>query len=344
MFLRNQASTLGVLPHEQEVAPAATVGGAPAVGARRKPAGKPGPQLPVHSHLVHPQPALPTVCLQNPIVFNHSPERFWQRRASAGWGCRVRCGESPTGNEEILFDKSFIRLYYYPVKRESTAKSAKTGHTVTRLLDAAERLFGEHGYDGVGMRMLADEAKTNLGAATYYYGSKESLYLETFMRRFRPTEAARLRMLREAEAEAGEKPVTVEKIVECMIRPPFESGLEHPAFQKFLARNLLMPPPFIHAAIEKELLPGVEMFITALKRARPDVPEDLLHLRSMFAMGALLMFSIHASEMPGMKRTKTRDAVLREMIGYVTAGMKSRPAVPASERPRLPVPPKPPKR
>ena len=105
-----------------------------------------------------------------------------------------------------------------------------------------------------------------------------------------------------------------------------------------------MPPPFIHAAIEKELLPGVEVFIAALKRARPDVPEDLLHLRSMFAMGALLMFSIHASEMPGMNNANSREAVLREMIGYVTAGLKSAPVVPASERPRLTFPPKPPKR
>ena len=64
----------------------------------------------------------------------------------------------------------------------------------------------------------------------------------------------------------------------------------------------------------------------------------------MFAMGALLMFSIHASEMPGMNKAKSREAVLREMIGYVTAGLKSAPVVPSSERPRLPFPPKPPKR
>jgi len=230
------------------------------------------------------------------------------------------------------------------VRAKTQSESAKDQATVTRLLDTAERLFGELGYDGVGMRMLADEAKVNLGAATYHYGSKAALYIETFMRGFRPVNAERLRLLRDAETQAGGKPVSVEKIVECMIRPPFESGLEHPAFQKFLARNLLMPPPFIHAAIEKELLPGVEVFIAALKRARPDVPEDLLHLRSMFAMGALLMFSIHASEMPGMNNAKSREAVLREMIGYVTAGLKSAPVVPASERPRLPFPPKPPKR
>jgi AcrR family transcriptional regulator len=230
------------------------------------------------------------------------------------------------------------------VRSDTHFQSAKDQATVTRLLDNAERLFGELGYDGVGMRMLADEAEVNLGAATYHYGSKEALYIETFMRGFRPVNAERLRLLQDAETQAGGKPVSVGKIVECMIRPPFESGLEHPAFQKFLARNLLMPPPFIHAAIEKELLPGVEVFIAALKRARPDVPEDLLHLRSMFAMGALLMFSIHASEMPGMNNAKSREAVLREMIGYVTAGLKSAPVVPASERPRLPFPPKPPKR
>jgi AcrR family transcriptional regulator len=230
------------------------------------------------------------------------------------------------------------------VRAKTQSESAKDQATVTRLLDTAERLFGELGYDGVGMRMLADEAKVNLGAATYHYGSKEALYIETFMRGFRPVNAERLRLLRDAETQAGGQPVSVEKIVECMIRPPFESGLEHPAFHKFLARNLLMPPQFIHAAIEKELLPGVEVFIAALKRARPDVPEDLLHLRSMFAMGAMLMFSIHASELPGMNNAKSRETVLREMIGYVTAGLKSAPVVPASERPRLPFPPKPPKR
>ena len=230
------------------------------------------------------------------------------------------------------------------VRAKTQSKSTEDQATVTRLLDTAERLFGELGYDGVGMRMLADEAKVNLGAATYHYGSKEALYIETFMRGFRPVNAERARLLRDAESQAGGKPASVEKIVECMVRPPFESGLEHPAFHKFLARNLLMPPPFIHAAIQRDMAPSIELFIAALKRALPDIPEDLLHLRSMFAMGALLMFSIHANEMPGMKNAKTREVVLQEMIGYVTAGLKSRPVVLSSARPRLPIPPKPLKR
>jgi AcrR family transcriptional regulator len=230
------------------------------------------------------------------------------------------------------------------MKLKSAINSASDQETVGRLLDTAERLFGEHGYHGVGMRMLADEARVNLGAATYHFGSKEALYVETFMRRFRPTNAERLRLLEEAGAKSGGKPLPVEKIVECMIRPPFESGLEHPSFLLFLARNLFMPPPFLHAAIHKELAPNVTAFIVALQRSLPDFPEDLLHLRSMFAMGSMLMFSIRANEMPGMQNPKLHEAVLCEMVGFITAGMKSEPAVSLADRPRLPLPPKTPRK
>ena len=230
------------------------------------------------------------------------------------------------------------------MKRKSGSNSAEDQQTVGRLLDTAERLFGEHGYHAVGMRMLADEARVNLGATTYHFGSKEALYVETFMRRFRPTNAERLRLLEEAEGKSGGKPLPVEKIVECMIRPPFESGLEHPAFQRFLARNLLLPPAFLHAVLHKELAPNIAKFIAALQRSLPDFPEDLLHLRSMFAMGSMLMFSIRANEMPGMQNPKLHEAVLAEMVGFITAGMRSEPAVSPADRPPLPVPPKPSRR
>jgi hypothetical protein len=105
-----------------------------------------------------------------------------------------------------------------------------------------------------------------------------------------------------------------------------------------------MPPPFIHEAIVKEIEPSITAFADALKRSLPDVPEDLIHLRSMFAMGSLLMFTIHINEMPGMNSKQMHEPILREIVAYVTAGFKSLPGVPPSERPRLPVPPKPPKR
>ena len=119
-----------------------------------------------------------------------------------------------------------------------------------RLLDTAERLFGEHGYNGVGMRALAQAAQVNLAATTYHFGSKKTLYVETFLRRFRGVNAHRLELLAAAEQEAHGQPLPVERIVECMMRPSVEAGLAHPAFNKMVARTLLAPPKFLHAASE----------------------------------------------------------------------------------------------
>jgi AcrR family transcriptional regulator len=228
-------------------------------------------------------------------------------------------------------------------KRSVVVQPADVRETVERLLDAAERLFGKHGYDGVGMRALAEEAKVNLGAATYHFGSKKALYIETFMRRFRPTNIERLRLLREAEAEAHGKPLGVEKIVDCMVRPPYLLGLKHPDFHELLARNLFMPPPFLHPAIHREMAPNAEVFIRAFRRSLPKVPEDLIHLRTMFSMGALLMFSVQMGKMRPARNPKLDEGILKELVRFISAGLQSEPAVPAADRPPIPRSPNPPR-
>jgi len=226
------------------------------------------------------------------------------------------------------------------MKKKSTAQTADVRETTERLLDAAERLFGQLGYDGVGMRALAAEAGVNLGAATYHYGSKQALYIETFMRRFRPANSERLRLLREAEAEAKGKPLTVERIVDCMVRPPFLQGLKHPNFNALLARNLLTPPPFLHAAIHGEMAPNIEAFIAALRRSIPNVPEDLIHLRTMFSMGSLLMFSMQHGKRKTARNSKFDESVLKEFVRFISTGLQSEPAVSTSDRTPFPRPPK----
>src|SRR5262245_35079543 len=45
-----------------------------------------------------------------------------------------------------------------------------------RLLDVGRELFCRRGYDGVSVREITSQAEANLGAITYHFGSKESLY------------------------------------------------------------------------------------------------------------------------------------------------------------------------
>ena len=45
-----------------------------------------------------------------------------------------------------------------------------------RLLTTAQKLFVQRGYDRVSVRDITSRARANLGAVTYYFGSKKALY------------------------------------------------------------------------------------------------------------------------------------------------------------------------
>ncbi len=48
----------------------------------------------------------------------------------------------------------------------------------SRIQEAATRLFAEHGFEGVGVRDIAQNAGVTVGSINYYFGSKDSLYQE----------------------------------------------------------------------------------------------------------------------------------------------------------------------
>lgn len=54
--------------------------------------------------------------------------------------------------------------------------------TRDRLLEAAETLFSDRGFESVGIREIAETAGVNLSGIKYHFGSKHGLYLETIRR------------------------------------------------------------------------------------------------------------------------------------------------------------------
>jgi len=51
------------------------------------------------------------------------------------------------------------------------------------ILDVAEKIFSELGYDGASTRTISGEAGVNMAMLNYYFGSKEGLYLAVFERK-----------------------------------------------------------------------------------------------------------------------------------------------------------------
>lgn len=62
------------------------------------------------------------------------------------------------------------------LERETGPDAAGGVDTAAALLLAGRRLFARHGYAGASVRAITAEAGANLGAITYHFGSKKTLY------------------------------------------------------------------------------------------------------------------------------------------------------------------------
>lgn len=92
----------------------------------------------------------------------------------------------------------------------------RSAETSTRILDAAQKLFADFGYEGVSMRAVAALAKVNLASIVYYFDSKQGLF-SAVLTRFSPVlEAERERMLAIADANPS-----VEAYVSAFMEPAF---------------------------------------------------------------------------------------------------------------------------
>ena len=162
--------------------------------------------------------------------------------------------------------------------------------TRERILDAAERLFMAHGYEGTSMRQITGEAGVNLAAVNYHFGSKESLMQEVFRRRLDWLNEERMRVLNEAEAAAGDKPLKPSLIVDgffgTLLRMADDEVHGGKTFLRLLGRTLTDPSEFIRTFLADEYADVVERYKVALFRALPDVPKAEIVWRFHFMLGA----------------------------------------------------------
>ena len=72
-----------------------------------------------------------------------------------------------------------------------------------RLLDAAEQLFSENGFDGASVRDIAAAAGCNIAAVNYYFGSKDNLYTEVWRRQLVQMRDTRLQAIEQVMSESN---------------------------------------------------------------------------------------------------------------------------------------------
>jgi TetR/AcrR family transcriptional regulator len=103
------------------------------------------------------------------------------------------------------------------------------------ILDAAERLFAELGYEVVSMERIGRAAGLSRGAPGYFFGSKVALYKAVLQRMFEATEQMVAETNRQLTAADGDLDAALEIVVENLL----EFLYERPTFLTLVQREAL---------------------------------------------------------------------------------------------------------
>ncbi|NHA06698.1 TetR/AcrR family transcriptional regulator [Mucilaginibacter sp. HC2] len=101
------------------------------------------------------------------------------------------------------------------------------------ILDVAERVFSEMGFDGASTRMISGEAGVNMAMLNYYFGSKEGLFLAVIERKITDFQNI-LQIL------GNDESISSWGKIESYIDIYGERVVNHNCFQKLLYQELTM--------------------------------------------------------------------------------------------------------
>jgi len=217
-----------------------------------------------------------------------------------------------------------------PVAIAQPSPPRRRGDTRQRILNAAEQLFADKGYDACTLRDVAQKAKVNQGMIHYFFKSKETLFREAYVQRGQEIADERMRRLDAAEAEAAGQPVAVERLVEMFLRPAFDVGMRGAggrAFVRILARLHLDASRFVDHIRGSVYDESSHRFVAALARSLPHLSADEIAWRFVFMLGTYqyALADTGRLEVISGKRCVGKDfeEAYRQMLPYITAGLRS---------------------
>ena len=211
-----------------------------------------------------------------------------------------------------------------------TLRAVKPQHeTRTRILEAAEELFMQHGFEGTSMRLLTAKAGVNLAAVNYHFGSKHALVEAVFRRRLDPMNVARIAELDKLEAEATAP--SPEAIIRAFIAPGLRlmaDAKDGRNFTRLLGRTYTELNKAVRQLIGQMYAPAMQRYKSALERALPQMPREELVWRMHFMFGTLA-YTLAATDtvqlIAGCKPEDRYDAHLLEerLTAFLAAGLNA---------------------
>ena len=154
------------------------------------------------------------------------------------------------------------------------------------ILEAAERLYADHGFADVTLRDIVAAADVNLAAVNYHFGSKDELIAELFVSRSLATNRERLNELRRAEQQGGGR-AEIDAILRALVGPTLRGCLgpdqERSPASRFMIRASIEAVAPIRRIKNREI-DHLKKFAAAMRRSLPSCPDVEIYWGLHFAL------------------------------------------------------------
>lgn len=209
-----------------------------------------------------------------------------------------------------------------------------------RLLMAAVKVFGEHGYEGTSTRALANEAGVNISAIAYYFNGKDGLYRAVLESIGNMARSVMSGMLDDIRTALNTGTMTDEKARDFLHRVVTSfarfllSERASPYIARILIREQLDPTPnfdFLYEGSMRPLHETLTALVAFLVKANPTDERVILCAHSL--LGQAVIFKTHKAT--ALRRLQWQDYGTRETDAIVAMILRQTDAIIATTREAL---------
>lgn len=164
-------------------------------------------------------------------------------------------------------------------RKPGRPKGGRSDHTRERILDAAEKLFADRGYDGASIRDVAAEAGLQIHSVGYHFGPKEQLFDAVVARRADIMTGLRREALDAARERAEGAAIPIKQLVRDYVSPFIQSASHGDAGWRNYAALMgrLANSPLGTEIIARHYDDTARAYIAELQRALAGAdPEDVV--------------------------------------------------------------------
>jgi AcrR family transcriptional regulator len=166
-----------------------------------------------------------------------------------------------------------------------------------RLLDSAEELFCEHGFEGTSIRDIAAAADCNIASVNYYFGGKQQLYEQVWRRHLIPMRDARIESIDKIIEE--EPKTTLEDLIRSFANTFVGSIIDvrkTSRLGKLMAREYINRHLPARMFIDEVMAPTVAAMQKVLEKICPELDESKVPL-VVFSLIGQLVHLVHVRAM-----------------------------------------------